>query len=129
MLGSVYDEVLDMLSSLAAAHIQSPRNVGPLRGATHIGMASKADGVLFINFWFKVSDGIIEAAAYRSTQCQYMIACASITAQILVGRTVGRALSLEVSDLQLLIGVIPEEKAHCPAIAIEALLDALASVE
>ncbi len=138
-----------MISAIAAGHIHSPRNVGPLEGATHYGQSGIPGEGPYIQLWFILSpipllsgEGSerselgrgsppqsnalrIEDAAYRSNGCFASIASASVVAEMLKGRTVEQALSLEPQDVNALCGGLPEGKGYCAEMAIEAIRNAL----
>lgn len=122
-----------MLSATAAEHIAEPRNVGPLDGATHEGVAwapwmMPGDGP-YIKLWLEVHADKIVRAAYVSNGCPSSIACGSMVAQVVIRRTVEEALRLEATDLKLLLGGLPEGKEYCAEMAVAALRDALAPGE
>lgn len=118
-----------MLSAIAAEHIAAPRNVGPIQGATHHGIAwapwmMPGDGP-YIKLWLEVHADKIVRAAYVSNGCPSSIACGSMVAQVVIGRTVEEASRLEPSDLKLLLDGLPEGKEYCAEMAVTALRQAL----
>jgi len=114
-----------MLSAIAAGHVHSPRNVGPLDTASHVGRVGVPGDGPHMTLWFQVDGEQITRAAYATYGCPSAIACASMTAQILIGRTVSRALSLTPHDLDVLLGGLPEGKGECAVMAIESIRNAL----
>lgn len=119
------------LSALAAEHVSCPRNVGPLDGATHDGIAwapwmMPGDGP-YIKLWLTVDPASlrITATAYQANGCPSSIACGSMVAQVLSGRSVEEAMRLEPKDLCLLLGGLPEGKEYCAEMAVSALRQAL----
>ena len=123
-----------MLSTLAADHVYSPRNVGPLEGATHEGVAwapwlIPGDGP-YIRLWLDIDPlkSVIVRAAYAANGCPSSIACGSMAAQILVGRSIEQATSMTAQDLMVLLGGLAEGKEYCAELAITALRTALDSI-
>jgi len=114
-----------MLSQTAAEHVHSPRNVGPLDSATHVGRIGVPGQGPHITLWFELSDNLIVNAAWSANSCPSAIACASMTAQILKGRTIEQALLLTSRDLDLLLGGLPDGKGECADRAIAAVRQAL----
>jgi len=119
-----------VLSAAAAKHVSEPRNVGPLEGATHEGIAwapwlLPGDGP-YIKLWLHIKGGRIVAARYQANGCPSSIACGSMVAQILTGRSVEEAGRLGPHDLILLLGGLPEGKEYCAEMAVTALGNALA---
>ena len=114
-----------MLSALASEHVQRPRNIGPLDGATTIGKyGNRGDGP-YMTLWLVVADGRIEQAAYQTYGCPSAVACASMTAELVKGRTLEEALRLDPGDLIVVLGGLPEGKGECARMAVSALRDAL----
>jgi NifU-like protein involved in Fe-S cluster formation len=121
------------LSALAAEHLSNPRNVGPLEGSTHEGISwapwlLPGDGP-YIKLWLTLDGDRIAAAAYQANGCPSSIACGSIVAQVLRGRTLDEALRLEPHDINLLLGGLPEGKEYCAEMAVKALRSALLGEE
>jgi nitrogen fixation protein NifU and related proteins len=110
-----------MLSSIAADHVQRPRNAGRIEDATHVGLyGSPGDGP-YVQLWFVVEDGVIRGAAYETHGCPSSIAAASLLCQIVIGRPIERALLLTSDDLLKIIGGLPEGKEPFATHAVEAL--------
>jgi nitrogen fixation NifU-like protein len=78
----------------------------------------------YMLLWFEVVQGVIVRASYDTYGCPAAVACGSMTAEVLIGRTPEQALLLQPHDLILLLCGIPEGRAHCPQLAIEALKNA-----
>lgn len=114
-----------MFSALAVDHINCPRSVGPLGGATHHGVAGVPGDGPFVEIWFRIRDELIEDGAYRTYGCPTSIACSSIAVQILTGRSLEKARQLNHEDLVALIGTVPEGKEDCPPRVISAIQEAL----
>ena len=113
-----------MFSAAVLDHSLNPRNVGPMEDATHEGGAGDPGGGPYVLLWFKVAGDKIVAGSYETYGCPAAVACASLTAEILKGRTVAQALSLTPQDLTLLLGGLPEGKEHCPKLAVQAIRSA-----
>ena len=110
-----------MFSALAIEHIAVPRNVGPLEGATHQGVAGvPGDGPHMI-LWFQVENGQIQRAAYATYGCPAAVASGSITATLLIGRTVEQALLLTAEDIIRVLQGLPEGKEECAQLAATAV--------
>jgi NifU-like protein involved in Fe-S cluster formation len=114
-----------MLSSVAAEHVQRPRNAGPLTGATHTGLSGSPGEGPHVKIWLVIERGKILRASYDTHGCPSSIAAASMLAQILIGRDVEKAKFLTEGDLLLILGGLPEGKERFAGMAIEALRMAL----
>ena len=114
-----------MLSAIAAGHVHSPRNVGPLDTATHVGRVGVPGDGPHMTLWFMLDGERITRAAYSTYGCPSAIACASMAAQILTGRTVSQALLMTPQDLDVLLGGLPDGKGECAEMAIQSIRNAL----
>ena len=112
-------------SQVALEHIASPRNAGPLEGATHKGVAGDPGGGPYVILWMIVEGDVIREATYEMYGCPAAEATSSIAAYVLSGRTVAQALEIEARDLILILGGLPEGKDHCPDLAVAGIRTAL----
>lgn len=116
-----------MFSALAIEHIAVPRNVGPLEGATHKGVAgTPGDGPHMI-LWFQVENGCIRKATYATYPCPAAVASGSITATLLTGRTIEQALRLTAEAVICVLQGLPEGKEECAHLAANAVQAAFAA--
>ncbi len=103
--------------------------MGEFEGATHQGQSGVPGDGPYVVLWLRVENGSIRRAGYSTYGCPAAVASASVAAEVLQGRTVRQALSLEPRDVELLLGGLPEGKGHCAAMVVEALRDALSRKE
>jgi nitrogen fixation protein NifU and related proteins len=108
-------------SDIVNDHVSRPRNVGPLEGATHEGTAGVPGDGPYMILWLEVADRRILRAAYKTYGCIAAIACGSITATLLAGLPMERALLLEAEDVIRVLGGLPEGKEHCAVLCVQAL--------
>ncbi|HLK13248.1 MAG TPA: iron-sulfur cluster assembly scaffold protein [Fimbriimonadaceae bacterium] len=114
-----------MFSAIATDHIQRPRNQGPLGGEALVGkFGNRGDGP-YMTLWLVIEGNKIANAAYQTYGCPAAVACASMTCEIVRGRTVAQAESLEAEDLIVVLGGLPEGKEECARMAVAALKNAL----
>ncbi len=114
-----------VLSPVAAEHVHSPRNAGRLDGATHVGVGGTPGEGPYVRLWLVLEGDTIRKASYECNGCPSSVAAASMSAQILIGRTVAQALRLEASDLLLILGGLPEGKESYAELAVRAVKSAL----
>ena len=76
---------LGMFSAVVMEHNVNPRNVGPLDGATHHGVAGTPGDGPYMEMWFDVEAGVVRRAAYRTYGCPAAVACGSVLAQLAAG--------------------------------------------
>jgi nitrogen fixation NifU-like protein len=101
------------------------RNHGELGGATHVGRYGTRGEGPYIILYFLVQEGRITKASWQSNCCPSSIACAAMTAQLAIGRSVQEALRLEPDDLVVILGGLPPGKGDSAVWAVSALRDAL----
>ena len=116
-----------MLSPLAALHVQQPRNVGPLEGATHVGSCGTQGEGPYVTIWLLIEEGVIRRAAYATHGCPSSIASASMICQIATGRSVEAVSQLTPEDLVKILGGLPEGKEHFAQMAVQALANSSAN--
>jgi nitrogen fixation protein NifU and related proteins len=110
-----------MFSAIVLDHFHNPRNTGPLDDATHSGAAGTPGDGRSMELWFRVVDGRIAEAAYRTYPCPAAIGCGSVVAEVARGRTVEQMMGLTEADIARLVGGLPEGKEHCSELAVIAL--------
>lgn len=124
-----------MFTAAVLDHTLNPRNTGPLENATHYGQSGDPGGGPYVQMWFLVEgadpladelaqptpislDSKILASSYATYGCPASIACASLATELVTGRTVRQALSIEANDLTVVLGGLPEVRQHCPAMVV-----------
>ena len=68
-------------------------------------------------------------AKVRASGCPPTIAAASVLSELIIGRALHELQSLARKDIADALGHLPPAKAHCTALAIDALRDALKGLE
>ena len=112
------------MSAVALDHVQNRRNQGRISNRTHSGCSGVEGDGPYIILDFIVKDGLVESAKYETFGCPTAIACASMVAQISIGRSVNLLLGLTADDLTTLLQGIPEGKEYCPKLAVDAIRNA-----
>lgn len=110
-----------MFNATVLDHTLNPRNAEPLKDATHMGLAGEPGEGPYVQLWFVVEGERIVRGAYQTYGCPAAVACASLAAELLAGRTVAQALDLTPRDIELLLGGLPEGKGHCPNLVVKAI--------
>ena len=75
----------------------------------------------FVILWFDVHGSVIAKAAWSTNGCPTSMACASMAAEILTGRTIEQALLLTATDIALLLRGLPEGKGDCADRTVSAI--------
>ena len=110
--------------------IKHPKNVGELDGADAVGTVGSEDCGDMLRMWvkFKEVDGkrVIDRATFQTFGCETAIAVASVATELISGKTVEDALTMNGTDLSAPLGALPPLKIHCAQLVEEALRSALA---
>lgn len=117
-----------MYSPIVLDHFGNPRNVGPLARYQARGVAGTPEAGPFMILYLDIQEGRIVNAAFQTYGCGPAIASGSMLTELIKGKSVDEARSLDSSALLHSLGGLPLGKEHCAAIAISALSDALRSI-
>lgn len=109
--------------------IANPQNMGEMSDADAVGTVGNPECGDMVRMWLKFSekDGkkIIDKASFQSFGCQTAIAVASMATEMLKGKSVDEAASLDSSQLSAPLGPLPPMKIHCGEMVEGALREAL----
>jgi NifU-like protein len=116
-------------SGLAKDHFFNPRNVGALDGEGFVGRAGSftCGAVVRVSLRIDESQRVAEAK-FKAAGCGYLVASSSFLTEQIQGKTTGEAAVLAQSPACAIgepLGGFPEDRAHCAALACEALLSAI----
>ena len=126
VVSCMQEAVVNVFSEAVLDHTLNPRNIGPLENASNFGQFGEPGGGPYVQMWFDLKGETIVDAAYKTYGCPAVVASASLSCQLLKGRTTAQALLLDEKDLMLLLGGLPEGKDSCPQMVIQAIRSALA---
>ncbi len=102
-------------------HYEHPRNPGALPNATGKGQAGGGeDGEILIQIQIRAEDDSITVAHFRAFGCSASIASASVTTELLRGRSLPSALELDATEILDALNGLPVDKHHCAEYAASA---------
>lgn len=110
-----------MYTELVMDHVMNPRNIGTIEDADAIikvGDPKCGDSLLL---FLKFSDHIIVDVKFLIKGCPAAIATASMTTEMVKGKTLEKALELTDEQVADILGGLPEEKIHCSSLAVGAV--------
>ena len=112
-------------------HFMNPRNIGKLDDANATATEGSAACGDQITFYLKINDQThtIEDIKFLSYGCASNIATASITSEIVMGKTIDEAKKLTPKQVTAELGGLPAIKQHCSELAIETLMSAIRNYE
>jgi NifU-like protein involved in Fe-S cluster formation len=121
----------DELQKKIAEALANPANMGELADADAIGTVGNSDCGEMLRMWvkFKEENGrkVIDRATFQSFGCETAIAVASLTTELIRGKTPQEALALKTEELAGELGALPPMKIHCAQLVEGALRTALES--
>jgi NifU-like protein involved in Fe-S cluster formation len=119
------------LQKKVAEALANPRNMGELADADAVGTVGNSDCGEMLRMWvkFKEQNGrkVIDRATFQSFGCETAIAIASLTTELIRGKTPEEALALKTEELAGELGPLPPMKIHCAQLVEGALRTALES--
>ncbi len=109
--------------------LADPRNMGELADADAVGTVGNSSCGEMLRMWvkFKEENGkkVIDRASFQSFGCETAIAIASLTTELIRGKTPQEALALKTEELAGELGPLPPMKIHCAQLVEGALRTAL----
>jgi nitrogen fixation NifU-like protein len=114
-----------MYSSQIADHLANPRNIGELEKPSGVGDVTNEVCLDRIRLSVLLENEILIDARVKASGCPPTIAAASVLTELIIGRSVKDVRSLSREDVARELGHLPPAKAHCAALAIDALRAAL----
>jgi len=109
--------------------IADPKNQGEMADSDAVGTVGSPDCGDMLRMWLKFTekDGekVIDRASFQSFGCQTAIAVASMTTELLQGKTIEEAKELQPEELAAELGELPPMKIHCGQLVQGALQNAL----
>jgi len=114
-----------MYTPQVADHIANPRNVGEIEAPSGIGDVTNEVCLDRIRLSVLVKGEHLIEAKVRASGCPPTIAAASVLTELIIGRSLSELQSLTRRNIIDALGRLPPAKAHCAALAIEALRAAI----
>ncbi|HKA20944.1 MAG TPA: iron-sulfur cluster assembly scaffold protein [Blastocatellia bacterium] len=114
-----------MYSPQIADHIANPRNVGELDTPSGIGDVINEVCLDRIRLTVRLENDLLIDAKVKASGCPPTIAAASVLTELIIGRSINEVQAISREDVVRELGHLPPAKAHCTALAIEALRAAL----
>jgi NifU-like protein involved in Fe-S cluster formation len=106
-------------------HVTNPRNAGELADANAV--AEEINPVCGdrLRLSLRISEGRVDAARFLAYGCPPTLACGSVLAEMIEGKTVEEVMSLTRKDIVNALGGLPSRKQHAAALAIATLRTAI----
>ena len=82
-----------------------------------------------VHFFIRIEGATILAASFETQGCPPTIAASSVLTEMVTGLAIDSAKSLSPADVSNALGGLPRNKEHCSLVVIDALRDALNSLD
>ncbi len=106
---------------------RNPRNLGKMESPDVVSQAGSPACGDVITIYLKIRCGIVVEAKFESYGCAANIAAASALTEMIKGKKVEEAWSVEWKDVADELGGLPAIKRHCSILAVGALRRAIRS--
>ena len=125
---TISQSALQLVSYSAAFkdHLVNPRNVGPFDDANCTAEETNPVCGDTLKLFLRVSEGRVTRAGFLAYGCPATIACGSAITELITGRSVEDALSIDRKMIDEQVGGLPPRKNHAAALAIETFHRAVA---
>jgi nitrogen fixation NifU-like protein len=114
-----------MYSPQIADHLANPRNVGELDDPSGVGDVTNQVCLDRIQLTVKRDGERLTDARVKASGCPPTIAAASVLTELIIGRSLRELQELTRKEIAEALGHLPPAKAHCSALAIDALRAAI----
>lgn len=114
-----------MYSAQIADHIANPRNVGEIENPSGVGDVTNEVCLDRIRLSVSIVDDKVGNARVKASGCPPTIAAASVLTELIIGKSLDEVQLLSRKDVADALGHLPPAKAHCSALAIDALRAAI----
>jgi NifU-like protein involved in Fe-S cluster formation len=109
-----------MYSPQLADHLANPRNVGEIESPSGFGDVTNEVCLDRIRLTVRVEGDRLADAKVKASGCPPTIAAASVLTELIIGHSIEEVRSFTRQDVADALGHLPS-KAHCTALAIDAL--------
>lgn len=118
-----------MYSQIVWDHFRSPRNRGEMSDPTVVGSGNYVRCGDYFDLYLKLEHGQISQATFEAHACAPVVAMGSVGTELLRGLTLTQARAISVYDLDQAMGGLPGPKRHAILLFLQALSQALNSLE
>jgi len=123
-IDSLRNRLQGIYSDTTIDHIVHPRNSHPIPNPDGFADLRSGDGE-GLRIWLKLRDGIVVDSGFWTNGCAATIACASMSTELVKGKSVTGALAITAEDISRELVDLPEGNFHCAELASRALRTAL----
>ena len=121
---AVLEEAREIYTEKTLEEAYNPKNVGELETSSGAARVTGPCGDT-LQIHIKVEENKIVDCKFITDGCGASMACGSVVTELVKGKTIEEALSVENKDVLSVLGGLPEENIHCSVLAVDTLKAAL----
>ena len=110
-----------MFTEKILSHFREPHHAGELTDATHIAEVTNPVCGDVLRLTVRAEGGKIVAAWFKAQGCVPSIAAASVTTDMLVGKTLTDAQQISPADIAMALDGLPQASAHAAELCCDAI--------
>lgn len=114
-----------MYSEKVMETFKNPKNVGEVENYNAIGTVGNASCGDIMQITLRIEDDVIKDAKFKTFGCAAAIASSSVATDMIIGKTVEKALNIKNKDVVQTLEGLPPQKIHCSVLAEEAIKEAI----
>lgn len=118
-----------MYSPQLLDHFEHPRNPGEVADADASAQVENPACGDVLKLTMKGKDGRISEIRFRAKGCVPAMACGSALTELVKGKTLQEARSLQAEDVANAVGGLPQASGHASHLAMDALAAVLRQIE
>jgi len=118
-----------MYSPQLLDHFQNPRNAGEIADADATAEIENPACGDVLRLTLKLNEGRITEARFKAKGCVAAIACGSVLTELIAGKTLPDALTLQRADVSVAVGGLPQASTHAAQLALDVLAAALRRIK
>jgi nitrogen fixation NifU-like protein len=118
-------QIMPKYSATLMDHFTSPRHCGRMADPDRIGIEGTLGKAPYFVLHLKLSDDCIADAQFQTFGCGPAIAAGSVMTELIIGKSVAKALALTVDQVIDGLGGLPGDKRWCAKLPVSALHHAL----
>jgi nitrogen fixation NifU-like protein len=108
-------------SDTVMEHFMNPRNVGELENPDGIGQIGNVNCGDIMRMTIKVHEEHIADIRFKTFGCGAAIAVSSMVTEMVKGRSLEEAVTINRDDVARALGGLPDKKLHCSNLGTDAL--------
>jgi nitrogen fixation NifU-like protein len=118
------EKIKEYYSETFIDHSMNPRNMGRIPDADGFASITDTCGDA-ITIWLKVKNEKLKDVSFMTNGCGAAIACCSVATELVKGRSVSQAISVNENDIFRILGDLPEDNRHLPLLVANTVKKAL----